>query len=98
MLEKLAHWNGVLPPNQHFVTAVIPAGVSYEVFQPSAHVGWNAPVQMVAKRFASIWLRAARSTILIVPSVIEPLENNVLVNTAHSDAARIVPGVEQPIW
>jgi RES domain-containing protein len=98
MLEKLAHWNGILPPNQHYVAAVIPAGVSYEVFQPAAHVGWNAPVQMVAKRFGSIWLREARSAVLVVPSVIAPMENNVLINPLHGDAARIVPGLEQPIW
>jgi RES domain-containing protein len=98
MLEKLAHWNGVLPQNQHFVAAMIPAGVSYEVFQPAAHVGWNAGVQMVAKRFGSIWLREVRSAVLIVPSVIAPMENNVLVNPLHSDAARIVPGLEQPVW
>jgi RES domain-containing protein len=98
MLEKLAHWNGVMPPHQHFVAAVVPAGISYELFQPAAHVGWNAGVQMVAKRFGSMWLREARSAVLIVPSVIAPMEDNLLVNPMHPDAARIVPGMEQPVW
>ena len=31
MLEMLAHWNGVPPPNQHFIEITIPKGTSYEV-------------------------------------------------------------------
>ena len=31
MLEKLAHWNGALPPNQHFIEITILRGASYEV-------------------------------------------------------------------
>ena len=31
MLEKLVHWNGALPPNQHFIEITIPKGTSYEV-------------------------------------------------------------------
>ena len=98
MLEKLAHWNGVLPPNQHYVLAVIPEGVSYEVFQPAAHVGWNSIVQTVAKTFGSTWMRERRSAILIVPSAIAQVEMNVLINTSHPDANRIVPGRETPVW
>jgi RES domain-containing protein len=53
---------------------------------------------MVAKRFSSIWLREARSAVLIVPSIIAPTENNVLVNPLHPDAAGITLGLEQPVW
>ena len=31
MLEALVHWNGALPPNQHFIEVTIPKGTSYEV-------------------------------------------------------------------
>jgi RES domain-containing protein len=98
MLEKLAHWNGILPPNQHYVQASIPVGVSYEVFQPAAHIGWDAVVQTVAKGFGSTWMLQKRSAVLIVPSAIAPVEKNVLINMAHPDAARIVPGREIPVW
>lgn len=32
MLEKLAHVDGMLPPNQHYTRITIPNGVSYKVF------------------------------------------------------------------
>jgi len=98
MLEKLAHLNGFFPDDQCFVKASIPAGISYEVFQTAAHIGWDAPIHSVSRDFGTRWVSEMRSAILIVPSVIAPMENNVLVNTAHPDAARIVPGLEQPVW
>jgi RES domain-containing protein len=98
MLEKLSHWNGLLPTGQHYVAATIPAGVSYEVFQPAAHIGWNARIETVAQQFGSKWIKDCRSAILFVPSVIAPLEQNVLVNPNHPDAAQIEVSLEQPVW
>jgi RES domain-containing protein len=98
MLEKLAHWNGFFPDDQCFVKVSVPVGTSYEVFQAASHIGWNGPLQSISRDFGSRWLSERRSAILIVPSVIAPMENNVLVNPLHSDAARIVPGLEQPVW
>ena len=98
MLEKLSHWNGLLPEGQHFVSAAIPSGVSYEVFQPAAHVGWNGRVEIVAQRFGGDWIKSKRSAILLVPSVISPSEQNVLINPNHPDAAHIEVSLEQPVW
>jgi RES domain-containing protein len=97
-LEKLVHWNGILPAGQHYVRAVVPAGVTYEVFQPAAHPGWDGAVETVARAFGSTWVAERRSAVLIVPSVVAPEERNVLVNAAHPDAARIEPGLETPVW
>ena len=36
LLEKLVHWNGVLPRNQHYIRVTIPNGTSYEMFQPAS--------------------------------------------------------------
>src|SRR3546814_14782263 len=35
LLEKLAHFNGVLPGNQHYIRITIPPGISYEEFPPA---------------------------------------------------------------
>lgn len=100
-LEKLAHWNGALPPNQHFVEATAPAGTSYEVFQPAARPDWAAEAMTSARAFGAEWLRQRRSLLLLVPSVLaqgENMERNVLVNPGHPEAAAIAVGLEVPVW
>ncbi len=97
MLEKLAR-TGEMPPNQHYVEIAIPAGVSYEVVNPDTLPGWSDRNAAVARAFGAAWLEEARSAMLIVPSVVARIERNVLINPAHEDAARIVPGLETPIW
>lgn len=43
MLEMLAHWNGTVPPNQHFVEITIPRGTRYEVATADTVPGWAGP-------------------------------------------------------
>ncbi len=98
MLEKLVHWNGLLPGGQHYIEATIPAGVSYEVFQPEAHPGWNGRVETVARGFGMRWFRERRSAVLFVPSVVAPMARNVIINDSHPDARQITVGLEIPVW
>jgi RES domain-containing protein len=47
---------------------------------------WRArPVSMGARRIGDIWARERRSVALLVPSVLVPLERNLLLNPAHPD-------------
>ncbi len=96
MLEKLVHWNGILPPNQHFVEITIPHGVSYEVVTKDSLPGWINP--NVARQLGSRWLAERRSAILLVPSVVAHMQRyNILINPLHPDARRIAPGLETPV-
>ena len=95
MLEKLAHWNGILPPSQRFMEIEIPIGVSYEVVTKDSLPGWID--QNIARQFGSTWLADRRSAILVVPCVVARMERNVLINPHHSDAKLITPGLEQPV-
>ena len=53
-------------------------------------VGWDAfPEGMVSRNEGSAWLKSARTALLTVPSVIIHEEDNVLLNPAHADSARI---------
>ncbi|MDJ0709664.1 MAG: RES domain-containing protein [Woeseiaceae bacterium] len=97
MLEKLVHYNGVLPPNQHFIEIQIPAGVSYEVVTKDSISGWDRPDGTESREFGRKWLDDARSAILFVPSAVSREECNVLINPNHADSSRIQVGQEKPI-
>jgi RES domain-containing protein len=98
VLEKLATGSGDLPANQHFVEITIDAGVSYEVFSEAHNPGWDSPAATPAKAFGEAWLLAARTAVLLVPSYVARMEQNVLINPAHPDFPRIRPGLATPVW
>lgn len=98
MLEKLVHYDGEMPSNQHFITITIPLGTCYEVANVDLIEGWASPDGGAARRFGRDWYREERSAILIVPSVVARMERNFLFNTNHVDFARIGIGLEIPIW
>jgi RES domain-containing protein len=98
MLEKLAHGNGHMPPNQHWIAITIPLGVSYEVFSTAHHPGWDAENCLVAKSYGEAWRRSMRSLLLIVPSVVAQMERNVLINDGYAEVHRITRGLHGPIW
>jgi RES domain-containing protein len=53
-------------------------------------VGWDAiPEARVSRNAGSSWLKSGRTALLTVPSVIIDEEDNVLLNPAHADSARI---------
>lgn len=49
----------------------------------------NRPVSMGARRTGDRWVREARSPALSVPSVLVPLERNLVLNPAHPDFGTI---------
>lgn len=98
MLEKLAHANGMLPPNQHYIRITIPNGISYEVFQSAAHPGWDSQDESICKALGQQWHEEGRSALLLVPSIPARLERNILINPAHPDAAAITYDLPEPVW
>lgn len=98
MLEKLVHWNGALPPNQHFIEITIPAGLSYEVVTSDILPDWHKPGGEAARRFARGWYDEARTVILLVPSVVARIEQNVIINADHAEFSAIKPSLETPVW
>jgi RES domain-containing protein len=98
LLEKLVHGSGRLPPNQHFVQVTIPLGLSYEVFSPPSLPGWDSMPATVSKAFGEQWCTEKRSVVLLVPSVVARLDNNVLVNPVHPEFAKIQASLHQPVY
>lgn len=98
MLEKLVHFQGEMPANQHFLEISVPAGVSYEVANVDLIDGWSHPSGENARIFGRNWHNESRSCVLFVPSVVARMERTLVFNTRHGDFAKIRPGLETPIW
>lgn len=98
MLEKLVHFNGMLPKNQHYIEIMVPNGLAYEVFDPAAHPGWDLPESSGARSFGEDWVRSKRSLILLVPSLVARIEWNIVINPAHRDFGKITTSLHQPVW
>jgi RES domain-containing protein len=98
MLEKLVHGNGRLPPNQHWIEIAIPPGVTYEIFSRDHHPGWDAEDASVAKTYGATWQKTGRSLLLLVPSIVARMEQNILINDSHPQAGLIIHSLHRPIW
>jgi RES domain-containing protein len=98
MLEKLVHGSGRLPPNQHYIEITIPAGVTYEVLNTPALPDWHIESAVTSKAYGDVWQQSKRSLILIVPSVVARLEQNILINPEHPDFHRIEHSLHRPVW
>ena len=98
MLEKLVRGAGEMPPNQHFIEIEIDAGLTYEVFSAPAHPGWEDASGAVARAFGEQWALESRSLLLIAPSVVARMENNLMLNPAHPEFTRVRHGLDQPVW
>ncbi len=98
MLEKLVQWNGALPPNQHSIEIEVPVGASYEVVTTDTVPGWYTRDGEAARRFGRAWYAERRSLVLIVPSVVARMENNIVLNAAHPEFERVTVGLETPVW
>jgi RES domain-containing protein len=52
--------------------------------------GWNAqPPDLISKNIGDEWVHSGRSAVLVVPSVIVPLEKTFLLNPKHQDFGKI---------
>lgn len=93
-LETLVHLarRSRFPFNRYLVEVTVPADAwnARTVFDPAAHVGWDAePVGRVSLDWGDAWAGAGTTLLAVVPSVVVPEEANVLVNPAHPDHARL---------
>ena len=54
------------------------------------------PPPPFTQRIGDLWVRASRSAVLALPSVIIPSEFNFLINPAHPDFKKISIGKPEP--
>lgn len=94
VLETAAHLgDGGLPMNRYLIQIDIAPAIwrKRKTLAPQdLDAAWNAiPAGSASIHAGSKWLLACRSALLLVPSVLVPEEQVVLVNPAHPDAAAI---------
>ncbi|MEO5862428.1 MAG: RES domain-containing protein [Burkholderiales bacterium] len=94
MLEKLAQLGTTrIPRYQAAITITIPAGLTVEAYKEDLlPAGWNASDYETGQALGEKWLIAQKAVVLIVPSVLFPVEQNVVLNPSHPQAARILVG------
>lgn len=97
MLEKLVHSNtGDIPKNQQWIEITIPVGTTYETVTTYSLQNWQQ--LLISKNFGDNWLKSKRSCILIVPSVIAPVDHNILINEFHPQFSTITTSLNQPVF
>ena len=94
MLEKLAQLGTIrIPRYQASITITIPTGLIVEAHEADQlPPGWNASNYEISQALGEKWLAAQKAVALIVPSVLFPVEHNVVLNPAHPQAAHIFVG------
>jgi RES domain-containing protein len=100
VLETAAHIdNGGLPLNRFLVRIDVPDDVwklREEIDVAALSPTWAAiPAGQGSARLGSDWLKALKSPILLVPSVIVPEERAALINPLHPLAKHITAKIER---
>lgn len=98
MLEKLVHANGLLPPNQHYISITLPQRLSFETVTKDHLPGWDNEDMAVARAFGQRWVKEQRSAVLFVPSFVARIEHNAVINPAHPEFGRIEASIPEPVW
>ena len=95
-LESLVHINlsGPMPRNRYRIEVAIPdvVWVKRRIAQKDSDfpADWDAhPAGKGSVDYAAKWVAASTEAVLVIPSVIIPQEDNVLVNPRHADFAAI---------
>ena len=94
VLETVVHLSSSgLPLKRYLIRIDIPDNLwagREEVDPSNAIPDWDAlPAGSASAGFGDTWLRAQRSAVLTVPSVVVPEEKNVLINPMHPDARHV---------
>ncbi|MEO6256190.1 MAG: RES family NAD+ phosphorylase [Sphingomicrobium sp.] len=93
-LETFVHLKAAsLPLNRYLVRLDIPDDVwrgAKQLALEDLPVGWDAePAGKISLDLGSDWISGGASCLLIVPSVIVPEEQNVLISPQHKDHVRV---------
>ena len=98
LLECLAHTGiGSVPRHQAWIAIDIPVGTTVERLDPSALRGWDDESLTISQAYGDDWVRSMRSCLLVVPSVVSRVENNVLIHAGHPQFRKMRSSAPKPV-
>jgi len=97
ILENLVHWQrSSLPPTLVRVEARVPDSLEQEELPYSAMPKGRPDDYAAFREIGDDWYDRGETAVLWVPSVVSPVERNVLFNQTHEDFKRIRVGKPLP--
>lgn len=99
ILENLVHTGPEILPEDYVKLEIsIPEDIRREARTASdLPARWARGASRLTQSVGDLWVRAARSAALHLPSVVVPEEENVLINPEHADAGRIAVLSQAPL-
>lgn len=97
MLEYLAASNDIIARHSVWIEITIPPTLSIERVARDAIPGWDADPPAASRLHGDRWLSEARSVALVVPSVVVPAGDNVVLNPSHPHFRTIVADLPAPL-
>lgn len=97
-LELFVHVSpGLIPSDLVSLQGTLPDSTSVECIDASdLPKNWrDYPAPPELQKIGTDWIRGQTSLVLVVPSAINPLESNILVNPAHPDIKELKVDVGQ---
>jgi RES domain-containing protein len=98
-LELFVHVSpGIIPADLVSVRGSLPDSISLErIDVPDLPKNWrDYPAPPELQKIGTDWIQGLTSLVLVVPSAINPLESNILVNPAHPDIKELKVDAGQP--
>lgn len=81
------------PINRYVIKIAVPDSVwraREAIDVDTAPTGWDAePAGRSSRCFGNAWIKRGSSCLHAVPSVVVPLEQNILINPSHADASQL---------
>lgn len=98
LLENLVHWQTLKPPpNLIWIAIDIPGDVAQETVGRADLAELDTSDYAAFRRIGDAWLERGETGVLWVPSVVSPVDWNVLFNQEHAAFARLVVGEPVPV-
>lgn len=99
ILEKLVHLReNEIHNDLRFIEMIVPDDSSYQVVDPGElPASWTRyPAPKILADIGNMWLQSKSALLLEVPSVVDTLAKNVLINPLHPEAENITIASTRP--